>query len=348
MPPTAPTERVGLNGFGGSPTLCRASLALGLTFVLSLSPGMGHWAGRLMSEPLFTFLVMLSLWALRGHPERTARFVFSSAMAIIAALVRTAGVAGLIGLFGYWLWRRQWARAAILAMLSAITVGTWIGWTVLAPGEAGPRSYVDQFIQNTAPTATRKSASTAPSRWAPAVAKVGGRVVRTANEFLTRTIPSTLSVPTVPGTVIDNVGWAVIVVLALSVGTAALGRAWLPAAVYLVAYGAMLMVWPFVPPRFLIPVIPLLMLSVFLMALRMARGRAPENRVILVLVVVLTVGQIMGLRREYRDSYGCQPEEMIRGRCINSAERAMLRLTDWLKDSVPADTRLMSTKERPV
>lgn len=119
-----------------------AAIALLTLAMMAINPLLLGLAGAVRSEPLCLALTGLSLWLLaRPAPSRTAE-VWAGASAIGAALSRSAAVTLIAGMGLYWLLRRRWGAVAILGVASAITVGSWLAWTVVAPRQLPGRSYV--------------------------------------------------------------------------------------------------------------------------------------------------------------------------------------------------------------
>jgi hypothetical protein len=98
-------------------------------------------AGGLRSEPLFLAATAAALaWA--GQPRRTGLAI---AAVLIAALTRSIGVTVVAALIATW-WLLGRRRAAVgLAIAAAVTVGPWLGWTMMAPNQYAGRSYIADF-----------------------------------------------------------------------------------------------------------------------------------------------------------------------------------------------------------
>jgi hypothetical protein len=67
-----------------------------------------------------------------------------------------------------------------------------------------------------------------------------------------------LSLPTIPGTPIDNILWLLLLAVCLAAGLIVLLRRWPAAAWYLLLSGGILMVWPYPIERLFAPLLPIL------------------------------------------------------------------------------------------
>jgi hypothetical protein len=122
------------------------SLALICLTIGALNLDLLRMAGGIRSEPLFMALVAGCL-ALLARPEPTRRsLVGAGALAIAAALTRSAGVAVVAAVIVSWMVQRRWRPAAWLVAASLVTVGPWLAWTIFAPGQLAGRSYIADLV----------------------------------------------------------------------------------------------------------------------------------------------------------------------------------------------------------
>jgi len=285
--------RIGRAWSGGLAVLALAASAV--------NPAMVGAAGRIGSEPLFTLLSFLALSRLLIRRPHAATLRWAGALAILAALTRSIGVVLVLATLLSWMLQRRWRAVAYFALATGLTVGPWLAWNVLAPRQLAGQSYIgDAFYSHPAgasaesppppavpapvspPSAPRGDGPVGPlpndSATAQAAAPVSARpspaveLLRRVGEnlpgYLTRGIPSGLALPTIPGTTLDNWGWLGLLGLFGVAGVLLLlGRAPVMG-LYLAGYGALLVLWPFRLPRFLVPVLPLLILLFLLGAAR--------------------------------------------------------------------------------
>jgi len=223
-------------------------LALLVTAICAVNPTLVEVAGAPVTEATFTGLLLCSLWA-ADWSERTSpsgrRAMLAGALAISAALVRSAGVTIPLSLGAHWLLRRRVRWVVALGLASSLTVGSWLAWTAMAPKREVRRSYVDDAID--VRTAEGSFANTLVHRIKTNVTAYGGQMVFTE-----------LKLPLNPSTVFDNVFWMVIIGGAAIVGAVSAWRRWNAVIVFSVTYGALLTVWPYNLERFLAPMLPVI------------------------------------------------------------------------------------------
>ena len=227
-------------------------LALLATAVTAANPIVATNAGSVASETLYTGLTVGALWAAsqselaRERSERGSGAAFAAgALAIAAALTRSAGVTLLPALGVHWLLRRRFRWFAALGFAATITVGGWLAWTVVAPGREMRRSYVDDAVNVRTPDGSLRST-------------IAIRLARNVSTYVGQTALSELAVPVSQRTRIDNVAWVAALGLLLVLGLATAWRRWNVAVWYFAAYCALLAVWAYVLDRFLDPLIPVL------------------------------------------------------------------------------------------
>ncbi|MDQ3699231.1 MAG: hypothetical protein M3373_14600, partial [Gemmatimonadota bacterium] len=169
----------------------RWTVGVALLFLAAaaLNPRVAWYAGRLMTEPPFMLLVALTIWALARDPVTTRLLWLAGAAAIAAGLTRSVGVAVVGGVFLLWLMERRWRPAAILALASVATIGSWMVYTLLTPDDAHGESYLgDTFLYQD------------PNAETPVQRSVGLRLARRsahhAIDYVTRLIPAQSPFPT--------------------------------------------------------------------------------------------------------------------------------------------------------
>jgi 4-amino-4-deoxy-L-arabinose transferase-like glycosyltransferase len=120
--------------FGGSVELSLPTACLLLVF-----PTMVRMAGSAMSEPLFVFLLLASIFCLLGtFQRRSGLWLILAAVATgLLPMTRYIGIAmipvGVIGILiffpGSW-WQRFW-RAALFGIIASLPILVWEGWVYL-------------------------------------------------------------------------------------------------------------------------------------------------------------------------------------------------------------------------
>jgi hypothetical protein len=290
--------------------------------VLAPNPALVDAAGRAMSEPVFTALVLATLVTLAGGAHTTRRFAIAGACAIAAALTRSIGVALIAAVVLDALLNARWRAAAALSVAATVTVGVWLGWTLRAPDAAPGTSYVADAVfvptasipgdANEDGSAVSSSApATAPrstSAPAPAPPTFAALLLQRASHnvpgYLTGVIPVLLAQPSIPDTPVDNVLGLVALLALGAAGTAWLLRNQRAMLLTLVCYAGILTVWPYLVARFLVPVLPLIVLLLLVGAWRMGgrlggiRWQAPALAVATSMLALATLSPTMARRHE--------------------------------------------------
>lgn len=244
--------------------------------VLAPNPALVDAAGRTMSEPVFTVLLLATLVTLATGPHSSRRFALAGACAIAAALTRSIGVALIAAVVLDALLAARWRAAAALSVAATLTVGAWFAWTLRAPEPAPGSSYVaDAVLVSTTPPLGAASpgvspvASTAPDTVPETFAALLlHRAARNVPGYLTQALPVVLAQPSTPDTPLDNV-----IGLVVLLGLGAAGTAWMlrrqrAILLTLALYAVILAVWPYLVARFLVPVLPLIVLVLLVGAWR--------------------------------------------------------------------------------
>jgi 4-amino-4-deoxy-L-arabinose transferase-like glycosyltransferase len=321
-------------------TVWEPGSALAVLAVLAVNPYLVQYAGQIRAEGPFMLFCMIPLVLLARSPASRRSMVVAGATALLAALTRSAGVM-LVGAIGvYWLLKRKFAAAASLAAASALTVGAWLVWTAMAPDKVVGRSYIsDALVQRVTPVPV----------WLEPVVRA-----RTAFRYYVPVgIPYTLPVPTVSGTSVDNALGALVVTVGLLVGLGLLWRKWRVAALFAMAYGVLLALWPWTSGRFLVPLLPLIV-PTFLVGWGALVGRfRPRWRS----PAVLLFAAMLFLNGAWRTaavvtSWGdCDrsvfPFPPSPG-CLAPDQVSYFNALAFVRDSLPEDARLLVAKREPL
>ncbi len=264
--------------------------AIALLLPLVLNPSLLWSGGSYLSEALYTFLSTAALAATFGAGDRGKRSAYAAiALALLAFLTRAAGVA-LVAAIGIWVVsRRRRTEVATFAAASLLVVGGWFAYAAATPAAASVNTYRDDFISG---EVAARPAAERPT----AIASFARRVWHNASWYGSQGLPSELSLPTVGGTLIDNWLWLLLTISLLGVGLIILWQRWRAAAVYVVLYAGMLVVWAWPVHRFLWPIIPLLLLTFLIGAWRFA-DRVPR-RIRFIGTAVLVGLMAMGAARD--------------------------------------------------
>jgi hypothetical protein len=194
---------------------------------------------------MFTALAFWTLWAADRTDHGERRSVAAGFSAILAAMTRSAGVTLPLALGAHWLLRRRYRHVAVLALASALTVGSWLAWTTLAPRREFRRSYIDDAV-------------TVRSGDGSMLSTLATRLSTNVYTYVGQTMPSELILPVSKHTRLDNVGWILLIGGLALAGMLSAWTRWNAAVIWFLGYSTLLAVWAFVIPRFLQPLIPLL------------------------------------------------------------------------------------------
>jgi hypothetical protein len=241
----------------------------------------------------------------------------------------------VVALVAWLLWRRRWVAAAVYAVAATAVLTAWFEWVTRAHAVGLSATYVADAV---------RGAETEDEL----LSVVANRALPRLTLYATRALPSALAMPTVAGTYADNAIVTLLLAVGLGVGLVALakrGVVLLP--LYLVAYGSVLVFWPWVVTRFLVPVVPLLVLVLMTgvaTAAKPVRGlRAGVS--VAVVAGLLVVGSapraVTLLRRQAGCSRGGEwPDE----RCLTAEQIAFFRALRYVRRHVPSDAVLLSSK----
>lgn len=302
---------------------------------LVVNPYLLALAGGLESEPLFLLLNMGALALLARDAPGPAARAGAGALAIAAVLTRSAGLPLLAAIMVLWLFERRWRDVVLLGIASALTVGAWFRWTLHHAERAVGESYVGdaQLLVRNGPLM--------------AIQRAGTR----AMDYFVYRLNVVLPVPAFAGTAIDNVFFAALVLIGMTIGLAIFWRRWRVAALCLLGTAAMLMLWTWASRRFLLPVLPLLVPCFILGIGALAAWRRPTWRVpataLAALVLIVTGAWRTGAIVHSRSGCvrGASPPSRA---CVSGDPADVLAAAVWMRDSLPRDARVLSAKPEPV
>ncbi|HSR92216.1 MAG TPA: glycosyltransferase family 39 protein [Gemmatimonadales bacterium] len=310
--------------------------AIGMLALLTVNPRLLEYAGQVRSEIPYTTLTLLTVWLLLTQGNRARAIGWCIAGAVLAALTRSIGVTLIGALCLLWLFERRFARATVLASVSASTVGGWIVWNFLAPDQFASRSYA--ALAGSAP---QKDIGNPASL-------LGHRLMGFVQDYIGGSIQATLGVPTIPGMVVDNLFWVVVVFLLLAIGLVVASRRALPLAAYVCTYFAFLALWPHKLSRFLLPMIPFVLLLITwgaaVLVQRWQRRWLPA--VFALLGAFIVVGCLQQYLPNLQQSLACPRENSLESpACFTEPQRSFFALARYVRENTPANARFLTTKE---
>ena len=219
------------------------------------------------------------------------------------------------------------------AAVAALTVGLWLGWTAIAPDQVPGKSYI------------------ADATAGGDAAHGGGASI--LKQRLTNKAPYVLSVylllpaPAISDRAVDNVIGMPIVMLALLAGLPALFAAWPAAFLYLAAYGGLLLLWPWPVPRFIVPVLPLIVPTTLIGVGRLVRLFRPrwEESAIFVVAGVLAVNSLGIVYGVIQRQKGCVAGGPLPSRaCLDENQASFFSAVQYIRDHDSPDAIFLSGK----
>jgi len=318
-----------------SPALGLASLA-----ILSVNTEVVVQAGRLATETPYMCFSVVALCAL-AFEKPPGRLILIAGLASIAAtLTRPAGATLLAAVCLSLIVDRRLVAAFGFAAGAAFTAGSWLLWSLLDPQKVAGRSYIaDASLLVTGHEPIFSS-------WVAAVR----HATRNLYDYLGFFVPELL-LPSISGTAVDNVFFVVVLVLGFGTGLLACFRRWRVAALYIVAYGALLVVWPYRWPRYaeplLVLVVPLLLIG--LAALGRRVSPAVSTLAVLVLTLTLVIRGSVATAALVRDAVTCRPKGIYPdSRCLTEYRASFYAALQYIDAKLPGDAVLRSGKPATV
>jgi hypothetical protein len=302
----------------------------------ALNPFVIQNAGRVMSEAPFMALVMLSLWAALRFDDTPWGAWLAGGAAIAADLTRSAGLPLLAALGILWLVQKRFKRVLIFGLVTAATCGVWTAWTLVAPNAVERGLYVADAVS--------AGHTAEPMRLA-----ILERMATNVTEYATQYLPSELPLPSVPGTVIDNILGLAIVAVCLTVGFATLWSRWRIASIFLGLYALLLVGWTWAIDRFLDPVLPLALLAILAGAVVLGdRWRRWRWVPALVLTLAIGLAAVNKDRTLVTAQQRCDRRNPTRSvGCITEPEVEFFEATRFAATNTPRTAVVMTAKARP-
>ncbi|HEX7024310.1 MAG TPA: glycosyltransferase family 39 protein, partial [Gemmatimonadales bacterium] len=310
--------------------------AVGLS---AMSPPLLQLAGSAVSEVPFTFLAVAALWlTLLADRDRRSRGTAAALVAALGAfLTRSAGIATVAGIIAWILMRRRWRPALGALLLSAVVVGGWFAYAARAGSTSDPGSSYARDMSRVG-TAGRGG--------------IGGlflQAATNAKEYVLM-LPQSLAVPLLPGTLIDNLIWLVILGACGTMGMVVFLRRWPAAAVHLVLSFAVLLAWPWPLPRLIVPMLPLVAAAVLTGAFVIARTIGARAQVIvpLALAALLGVPGLLAFTATDTNHLCDRRNPGYESVCFPEHSAGMVAAARWISDTAPPGAVIATTKPSTV
>lgn len=312
-------------------------LALFVLAALAFNPYLVGQAGVLMSEPLFMALSMGALVLLTREDRGARAMAAAGALAIGAALTRSAGTPIIGAVLVLWLLQRRWKPAGAMAVASALCVGLWLAWTVYMAGHAA-ESYVTGAIG-----AVRDSDASGSGFF--------GHLSSRIADYFGVMIPMALGMPGIAGTLVDNVVTAAVSSLGLVAGLIVLWRRWRVASLYIAGSIGLLLLWPWTDTRFITPLLPVLVPCVLagVAALAGARHGAAGTIGAAALALILAINgaghTALLVERGLRCTRGSSPPDAT---CVTVDQASFYAAARYIAGHLPRGAVVASAKPAPL
>ena len=301
------------------------ALALAITLALALSPGVALQATWVLSDVPFWAFTAVALWALAGwRAGARGRFAVAALAILLACFTRSAGLPLALAALGWLVLRRRWYElVALLALL--LPFGLW--WTMRGGAESG--AYLSALLA---------ADPYDPATGGASLVDLIARVPDNARRYLQTHLPTLL----VGRTGAAAQGLAALAATLAVVGWARRLRAPGVAELFAPLYLAVLLLWPpaWSGERFLLPVLPLLLLHAAIggRLLLPRRARRPAAIAALVATAALALPAAVAATRTAAD---CR---RALDTCLPEAAREFQILGAWARENLPDDAIVLSRK----
>lgn len=224
----------------------------------------GHTC-RVASETAYLLFSILALISLSIYQEKKnlSRYLFISAvLLVICILTRSIGILLLPAIAVSWIIRREFTKVFLLVSLVILLLSPWLLLAKQTGGGGTSRYLTDMIVQYTnIDSAAEKSLAKA----------LVNRAKENAQLIVSKEIPRIIFSLSASSTVLENqtlnlLSYPIRLFISLLVILSILASLWPKPKIttfYLVFYLGLLLVWPWEPSRFLIPIIPFLCLAFF-------------------------------------------------------------------------------------
>jgi 4-amino-4-deoxy-L-arabinose transferase-like glycosyltransferase len=338
-----------------------SGIALAVLALCAFNPELLLFAGHPVSESAYLLLATLALWAVvrepAARPGAERAWLWPSVAilaALAAAMTRMVGVTVVAAIFLVWLLERRFRRAVVLAAAGSMAVGGWLLWSILAPEKLPGRSYVvdatlsqhgtEQSPYGLLGTLTRRIATNVPAYGLRHLPK--DLPQPTLVSIVKRAAPASLSPDTVIA--VDKVASLFLLVLAV-VGSYVVWKQARVVILYLILYLALLAVWPFHLPRFLMPAVPIIVWVIMAGAVTLARQRLwlrPLPFAVAGGILAIALARDLS---NLRDSARCDRRRARTSpACFGEVERGFFTAMDFIRRSTPDSAVFLTSTDAQV
>lgn len=321
--------------FAISKRLLPPTVALGALALSASNPFLQGTSGTVMSEPAFLVLIALTVWMLSRVPLTTRNIALACVLATLAALTRTVGATLVLAVIALLVIERRWRPAAMYAGLVALVVaGVWL-WL----RSRGMPELAADYITDAITRGNQQSPNP--------LAVIGGRAFANAPQYA-GTLLWVLSVPTIAGTIADNLLWLIVTAVALAAGLVHFWKNWRIVPLFALIYGALLLAWPWVIGRFLIPLLPLLAVALVagIHTLVARWGPRAASAVVIAIVAIIATAGVSRAAAKVATRSQCERDQaMLSPSCFNADQLSFFAGARYIRDQTPPSAIVMSANE---
>jgi len=351
--------------------LFSARTALAATFLFAVNPVLLEYSHWVLSEAFFVAAVLLCVAAYAGSEERAAAgapvghaegggtegdgptiaerilalppasWRFGLGAAVLAFLIRTAGLPLLLAVLAYHALRREWRRLAIAGVVVFAAAGGWIAYGQLAGGSEG---YLTELLLRNPYD---------PSAGTVGLAGLAERGAVNLWTYVSAVLPGSLTGQRLQGEAAG--GWTTL--LGLAVAALALAG-WLARAserigvpeLFTFLYVGLIAVWPEVwtDRRFLLPVLPLLLLYATGAVDRAAeRWELPGRGALAAAAAgLLALPALHSAGTRAPERVRCLQRYASGSPCVPAPWASFLDAARWSRDNLPPEAIVVNRKPR--
>lgn len=311
------------------------AVALSAAFLLAINHALLNAGGTVLSESLFIGLATAALYCtVRADAGRSRWAYWAVALVLASFLTRTAGIA-FVAAIGVWLLgRRRPPELLAYALASLVVVGGWLAYAAMVPDQAGGKSYGMDIAAG-----LRGAPESHPAL------RFIYTALRNVAHYGVRTFPTLLGVPTVGGTSIDNVAWLGVNAALIPVGAFVLWKRARAAAAYLVFYGGLLVAWPWLQARVVVPLIPLALVALLIGAYHLTRllPAPARHAAFAALVLLLGFGGLKATLQRDAQAQKCDRSNPYESEgCLDPVTRGAGRAALFIRANTPPDAVVLT------
>lgn len=350
--------------------------AMLLTPLVGLNPIIFKYSSDILSDTpywAFSILALFAAWQFQKSNESKDRkllrwFLLTVLMIILCALTRQIGMALVVSFLGVLAFRKQWKLLLTAAVLFIITVGGWQSYEhfyrsshrsdISSLNQQGVQQvldkspikleYVKHFLIDRPVDLDQNRLQTSPT---VLLQNAADRVRAYTEMSLDQLLPYVkVKWDGEKVNLTHFVGFMLLFGLLFLVGLWRLFRLFSFGGLYLSVYMGVLMVYPYISPRFLLPVFPVILVCTYLGLLtvrdwavaKQPSLQAPARLVVPIFLLLALAGHLPTTIRWVNAGY--QLKAANQGPSLRRGNKAYYETLLWLKRNTPENSLIISRK----